>query len=178
MKPKFRSRTLFTVLITAFAATTAHAQGKTDYTLNGDQVRFHVPAGWTAIMEKSEGNPQAVAFQVPDETAQGSEDSANVTVKTRQLKDASEFTGTVQEEFERSKAQGGYEADPANKDASVHQYFVVRGKTKYLVRDTFQLSGNIAVEVRCQRPLLASTPAAWNAQFDNACGAVAASLKH
>jgi hypothetical protein len=46
------------------------------------------------------------------------------------------------------------------------------------VRDTFQLSGNIAIEVRCQRPLLASTPASWTAEFDNACGAVVASLKN
>ena len=160
-----------------FASTALHAQGKTDYSLNGDQVRFHVPADWRAIMEKADGNPQAVAFQVPDATAQGSEDSANVTVKTRQLKDASEFAATVQDEFQRSKAQGGYEADPANKDAGVHQYSVVRGKTKYVVRDSFQLIGTIAVEVRCARPLLAATPASWNAGFDAACNAVVASLK-
>lgn len=165
-----------TLLVLASAA--LHAQGKTDYSLNGDQVRFHVPAEWTAIMEKADGNPQAVAFQVPDASAQGSEDSANVTVKTRQLKDVSEFAATVQDEFERSKAQSGYETDPANKDAGVHQYFVVRGKTKYLVRDSFQLIGAIAVDVRCQRPLLAATPATWNAGFDAACSAVVASLKH
>lgn len=176
--PMFRPTRLLAVLLGTFAAATAFAQAKTDYSLNGDQVRFHVPAGWTAIMEKSDGNPQAVAFQVPDASAQGSEDAASVTVKTRQLKDASQFAATVQDEFERSKAQGGYETDPSNKDSSVHQYFVVRSKTKYLVRDSFQLTGTIAVEVRCQRPLLASTPAAWNAEFDDACGAVVASLKH
>ncbi len=176
--PMLRSTILPTALFAAFAAATVHAQAKTDYSLNGDQVRFHVPADWTAIMEKTDGNPQAVAFQVPDASAQGSEDVANVTVKTRQLKDASQFAATVQDEFERAKTQGGYEADPANKDTSAHQYFVVRGKTKYLVRDSFQLSGNIAVEVRCQRPMLATTPPAWNSAFDNACGAVVASLKH
>jgi hypothetical protein len=176
--PMFRSTALLAALFGALTAATAHAQAKTDYSLNGDQVRFHVPANWTAIMEKSDGNPQAVAFQVPDASAQGSEDTASVTVKTRQLKDASQFAATVQDEFERSKAQGGYETDPANKDTSVHQYFVVRSKTRYLVRDTFQLSGNIAIEVRCQRPLLAATPASWTAEFDNACGAVVASLKH
>jgi beta-galactosidase GanA len=174
----FRSTTLLATLLGTFAAAAAHAQAKTDYSLNGDQVRFHVPAGWTAIMEKADGNPQAVAFQVPDASAQGSEDVANVTVKTRELKDASQFAATVQDEFERSKAQGRYEIDPSNKDNAIHQYFVVRGKTKYLVRDSFQLSGSIAVEVRCQRPLLASTPASWNAEFDTACGAVVASLKH
>jgi hypothetical protein len=172
------SRFLSTTVLTFVCATSAHAQGKTDYSLNADQVHFHVPASWTAIMEKNDGNPQAVAFQVPDPTAQGSEDSATVTVKTRQLKETSEFAAVVQEEFERSKAQGGYENDATNKDTSAHQYFVVRGKTKYLVRDSFQLSGNIAVEVRCQRPLIATTPAAWNSEFDSACVAVVASLKH
>jgi hypothetical protein len=166
------------ILLASLTASAAFAQGKTDYSLNGDQVRFHVPASWTAIMEKAEGNPQAVAFQVPDPSAQGSEDSANVTVKTRQLKDPSEFTATVQDEFERSKAQGGYETDSSNKDSSAHQYFVVRGKTRYLVRDSFQLTGTIAVEVRCQRPLLATTPATWNSEFDAACASVVASLKH
>jgi len=155
----------------------AIAQGKTDYALNDGQVHFHVPPAWTAIMEKSEGDPQAVAFQVPDASAQGSEDAANVTVKTRQLKGSAQFAGMVQEELEHAKAQGGYESDTSNKDTSVHQYFVMRGKTKYLVRDSFWLTGNVAVEVRCQRPLLDATPAAWNGEFDSACDGVVASLK-
>ncbi|GAA0715423.1 hypothetical protein [Dokdonella soli] len=158
-------------------ATNALAQGKTDYTLNNGQVHFHVPPSWTAIMEKSDGNPQAVAFQVPDATAQGSDDAANVTVKTRKLKGSAEFASVVQEELEHSKAQSGYEKDASNKDTSVHQYFVVRGKTKYLVRDSFYLTNDIAVEVRCQRPLLAATPAAWNKEFDGSCDNVVASLK-
>lgn len=165
------------VLLAAVFASSAVAQGRTDYTLNEGQVHFRVPPDWTAIMEKTDGNPQAVAFQVPDAAAQGSEDTANVTVKTRQLKAAAEFAGVVQDEFERSRAQGGYESDASNKDTSIHQYFVVRGKTRYLVRDSFYLTGTTAVEVRCQRPLLATTPAAWNTQFDSACSNVVASLR-
>jgi hypothetical protein len=169
---------LLAALAAGLLSTTAPAQGRTDYTLNDGQVQFRVPAEWTAIMEKTEGNPQAVAFQVPDPSAQGSGDAADATVKTRQLKTPAEFAGVVQDELDRSKGQGGYEKDPSNKDSSVHQYFVVRGKTRYLVRDSFFLTGTIAVEVRCQRPLLESTPAAWNAQFDSACNGVVASLKH
>ena len=164
--------------LAAVFATCAFAQGKTDYTLNEGQVHFHVPASWTAVMEKTEGSPQAVAFQVPDSSAQGSDDSATVTVKTRQLTAPTAFAGVVQDELDRSKAQGGYETDATNKDSAIHQYFVVRGKTKYLVRDSFYLTGNIAVEVRCQRPLLSATPAAWNAEFDSACNSVVDSLKH
>ena len=158
-------------------AANAFAQGKTDYALNDGQVKFHVPPGWTAIMEKADGNPQAVAFQVPDPTAQGGDNSANVTVKTRLLKGSAEFAGVVQDEFERSKSQPGYENDASNKDASVRQYFVQRAQTRYLVRDHYFLTGNIAVEIRCTRPLLEKTPASWNGEFDRACDGVLASLK-
>lgn len=161
----------------ALMSPTAFAQGKTDYTLNDGQVRFHVPADWSAVMEKTDGNPQAIAFQVPDPSARGSEDSATATVKTRQIRNAGDFSGVVQEDLDLAKAQGGYEIDTSNTNTAIHQYFVVRGKTRYLVRDSSQLSGNIAIEVRCQRPLLEATPAAWNTQFDNACDAVIASLK-
>ena len=173
MKPY--ARTL--ILLAAFAAPSAFAQSTTDYSLNDGQVHFRVPPGWSAIMEKRDGSPQAIAFQVPDAAAQGSEDSATVTVKTRKLNGSAAFPSVVQEELERSKAQTGYEKDAANKDAAVHQYFVTRGKTRYLVRDSFYLTGNVAAEVRCQRPLLAATTAAWNTEFDRACDGVVASLK-
>jgi hypothetical protein len=177
VKPIFHLPTLVAILfVTGLLASPAVAQDKTDYTLNDGQVHFHVPPTWIAIMEKSDGNPQAVAFQVPDAAAQGSEDAANVTVKTRQLKTPEQFAGMVVEELEHAKAQTGFETDPSNKDAAVHQYFVVRGKTKYFVRDSFHQAGNFAVEVRCQRPLLDKTPPTWNAEFDHACGNVAASL--
>lgn len=167
-----------TVFASSALAIAAHAQGKTDYALNEGQVHFHVPPAWAAIMEKSDGNPQAIAFQVPDAAAQGSEDTASVTVKTRQLKSAADFASTVANEFERAKTQGGYENDASNQDAAVHQYFVVRGKTRYLVRDSFFQSGMVSVEVHCLRPLLATTPATWTNEFDSACDGVVASLKH
>lgn len=157
-------------------ATNLGAQDQANFTLNDGAVRFHAPAAWTAVMEKKDGDPQAIAFQVPDPSTDGSEDAATVTVKTRQLADAAGFAAAVQEEFERARQQPGFATDPANKDASVRQYFVSRGKTRYLVRDRARLVGRIAAEVRCQRPLLASTPAAWNAQFDRDCDAVTASL--
>lgn len=162
----------------ALAAGATSAQGRTDFALNDGQVHFRVPAGWTAIMEKTEGDPQAVAFQVPDASAQGSDDAADVTVKTRQLKASADFPALVQDERERASAQGGYQNDASNQDGSIHQYFVARGQTRYRVRDSFYLTGDIAVQVRCRRPLLASTAAAWNTEFDNACASVGASLKH
>jgi len=154
------------------------AQAKTDYELNAGQVHFRVPPDWTAIMEKSDGDPQAVIFQVPDAAAQGTEDTASVTVKTRSLKASNDFSAFVTDEFEHAKGQAGYEADSSNKDSSVHRYYVMRNKTRYLVHDTYQLTGNVAVEVRCQRPLIDATPKDWSDHFDSACLGVVASLKH
>ena len=164
-------------LALALASSLAFAQAKTDYTLNAGAVHFHVPGNWTAIMEKADGDPQAVIFQVPDPATQGTEDTASVTIKTRSLKSGDDFQGFVTDEFERSKGQAGYEADSANKDSTVHRYFVTRGKTRYLVRDSYQLSGNVAIEVRCQRPLLDATPKDWSDRFDASCASVVASLK-
>jgi hypothetical protein len=160
----------------ALIASSAFAQDKTDYALNDDQVHFHVPPGWTAIMEKADGNPQAVAFQVSDPTAQGTDDSATVTVKSRQLKNAAQFDSVILEERQHAKEQVGFTLDTSNTDGAVNQYFVMRGKTRYLVRDSFHRSGGFAVAVRCQRPLLDKTPPAWNTEFDSGCASVVASL--
>ena len=161
----------------AFVSLAALAQAKTDYTLNGGAVHFHVPGDWTAIMEKSDGDPQAVIFQVPDPVTQGTEDTASVTVKTRAMKSGDDFQSFVTEAFERAKGQSGYENDATNKDSSVHRYYVTRSKVRYLVRDAYQMNGNVGIEVRCQRPLLDSTPQEWNDKFDAACANVVASMK-
>lgn len=166
---------LFCLSATLFASA-AIAQDKTDYTLNDNQVHFRVPPGWTAVMEKTDGNPEAIAFQVPDATAQGSDDSASVTVKSRQMKTAEQFDAVVLEERQHAKEQAGYAFDVSNTNGAINQYFVMRGKTKYLVRDSFHRSGGFAISVRCQRPLLEKTPAAWNTEFDSACNSVTASL--
>ena len=60
----------------------------------------------------------------------------------------------------------------------MHRYFVTRNKTRYLVRDTYQLTGNVAVGVRCQRPLLDGDAERNGASaFDAGCSSVVASLK-
>lgn len=170
---------VFTVslILLLLGALPGYAQQTIDRVLNDGKVRFQVSSQWAAIMEKTDGSPQAIVFQVPDNAAQGTQDTASVTVKTRELKDPTEFTATVEEEFGRSKAQAGYSKDETNADSAVHQYFIQRAKTRYLVRDSFMLMGTIAVQVRCQRPLLENTAPSWVEQFDTGCNLVVASLK-
>jgi hypothetical protein len=169
-------RTFVPGLVLAGACIAAGAQDPTRHTLNGGKVHFSVPAGWSAIMTKTDGDPQALIFQVPDPAGGGS-DAASVTIKTRTLPDAAGFAATVQSEYDLSKAQPGYARDSAHSDGTAHQYFVQRGKTRYLVRDSFCLTGTIAVQVRCQRPLGDKIPADWISRFDAGCAAVFASLK-
>ncbi len=159
------------------AATPAFAQANSDYALNDGKVRFHVPTGWTAIMEKSDGNPQAIVFQVPDPATTGTDDTATITVKTRQLKSPADFAEAVQNELVLSKAQTGYESDANASDNGVHRYFVMRGNTRYAIRDRFVLIGSIAAQVRCQRPLLDATTRDWTSAWDAGCNSVAASVQ-
>ena len=151
------------------------AQADNDFSLNDGKIRFRVPAAWTAIMEKSDGNPQAIVFQVPDPAASGTEDTATITVKTRQLDSPADFAEAMQNELLLSKAQSGYESVTA--DGNVHRYFVLRGKTRYEVRDRFVLIGTIAAQVRCQRPLLAATSKEWTSTWDSGCSRVSASVQ-
>ena len=155
----------------------AIAAGASQQTLDDGKVHFSVPSGWSTIMEKSDGNPQAIVIQAPDASAATSADAATITVKTRSLDDPSQFASAVQSEFDRSKSQPGYKRDTTVADGSAHQYFVQRGKTRYLVRDSFFLTGTIAVQVRCQRPLIDAIPPSWTSSFDTTCGHVFDSLK-
>ncbi len=167
---------LFPLILLA-AIGSAHAQDRTNFNLNGGKVAFSVPQGWNAIMEKSDGNPQAITFQVADPAAEGTDDMASVMVKTRQLKSSADFADATQNELLLSRAQTGYEAALDGSNTGIHHYFVMRGKTRYEIRDRFNLKGEIAVQVRCQRPLLKATTKAWGNSFDAGCDSVASSLK-
>jgi hypothetical protein len=166
----------FIVLLFALASGTALAQAEAGFSLHDGRVQFQAPTTWTAIMEKRDGNPQAIAFQVPNAAAAGSADAADVTVKTRQLQGPADYVAAVAAEQARARAQDGYEADGAADDGQ-HRYFIQRGGTRYLVRDSFRLLGDIAVEVRCRRPLLAATPASWHSAFDSGCDRLVSSLQ-
>ena len=164
-------------LILLVAVGSAAAQDRTNYNLNDGKISFSVPLGWSAIMEKSDGNPQAITFQVIDPAAAGTDDMASVTVKTRQLKSSADFPEATQNEMMLSKAQTGYEAVLDGSNTGVHHYKVMRGKTQYDIRDRFTLMGTIAVQVRCQHPELDATSKAWTSSFASGCDSVAASLK-
>src|SRR5690606_977719 len=107
-------------LILLAAIGSAHAQDRTSYNLNDGKITFSVPQGWSAIMEKSDGNPQAITFQIADPAAVGTDDMASVTVKTRQLKSAADSAEATHNEMLLSKAQTGYEAALDGSNTGIH----------------------------------------------------------
>lgn len=165
------------ILTLLLVAGSAAAQSTSSFNLNDGKIQFSVPQGWSAIIEKSDGNPQAIIFQVTDPATAGTDDAATVTVKTRQLKSPEGFAAATADEMALSRAQSGYEIALDGSETGAHHYFVMRGKTRYSIHDRFSLVGNIAVQVRCQRPLLDATTKAWSASFDSDCKNVAASVK-
>ena len=83
----------------------------------------------------------------------------------------------MQNEMLLSKAQTGYAAEVESKESGTHNYTVTRGATTYSIKDQFKLIGNIAVKVRCERPVLKATSKAWSADFERDCAAVSASIR-
>lgn len=154
----------------------AHATAA-DYGLNDGRVHFTVPSTWTAVMEKRGDDPQAIAFDVPDAASRDSGAIASVTVKTRSLVAPTDFAAAVGDEMQRAQAQPGYAADTSTTDPARFRYTILRGTLRHAVEDRFVLLGNIAVQVRCQRPLSEPAASAGAARFDTECANVFASLR-
>ena len=76
------------VLLGLLLAGAAQGQQNTGFTLNGGIVHFSAPAEWPVIMQKTEGSPQVVAFQVKDPADNGSGEASRISVTSRKLDDA------------------------------------------------------------------------------------------
>ena len=150
--------------------------GQTAYSLFEGIVRFNAPAQWPVILEKKEGVPQFLAFQVKDPAAEGSGESSEVSVDAKLLSDASTSQALVNAATDRAKQAPGYEA-AKDTDPNVLRYTALNGKQRYEYREVWQLNATVLVHVRCARPLLAATSAAWTQAYDAGCSGVMQSLK-
>ena len=151
--------------------------GQTAYSLFAGIVRFNAPSQWPVILEKKEGVPQFVAFQIKDPAAEGSGESSEVSVDAKLLNDASTSQALVNAATDRAKQMPGYEAAQDNNAGGVLHYTALNGKQRYEYRETWQLAATVLVHVHCARPLLAATSAAWTSAYDSGCGGVMQSLK-
>jgi hypothetical protein len=147
------------------------------YSLSQGFVNFNAPPDWPVIMQKSEGNPQFIAFQVKDPADTGSGEATRVTVETKLLDDSGNFQAIVNVGLDKAKQTAGYEQHTEGVDPSVLRYYALNGKTRYEYRETWYLSGHVVVHVRCARPMLAATTAQWTANYEKGCAQIMQSLK-
>ena len=163
--------------IAALAGISAQAQEAGEYALAQGFVTFKAPPQWPAIMQKTEGNPQFIAFHVKDPADTDTGEASRVTVETKLLDDSGNFQSMVNGALARVKQSPGYEQRTEGVDPSVLRYFALNGKTRYEYRETWYLNGHVLVHVRCARPMLAATTAAWTADYEKGCGQIMQSLK-
>ncbi len=154
-----------------------HAQGVTDYSLNEGKIHFQAPAEWPMILQKNEGNPQFIAFQVKDPADAGTGEASRVTVTTKLLGDAQRFQEFVNAGIDKAKQTPGYTQDTENQDSGSLRYTGLNVKTHYQYRETFFLNGTIGIHVRCLRPQLGATTKAWGEAYEKGCDQIIASLK-
>jgi hypothetical protein len=163
--------------LAAFATAAAQTPGAGEFTLDQGFVKFNAPPDWPVIMQKTEGNPQFVAFQVKDPADTGSGEATRVTVDTKLLDDSANFQSMVNVGLDKAKQTPGYEQRTDGIDASALRYFALNGKTRYEYRETWYLNGHVMVHARCARPMLATTTAQWTAEYEKGCAQIMQSLK-
>lgn len=178
---------LLVCLFTAFLPLCAAAADKkpasapvepgTGYALFDDIVKFKAPADWSVILKKTEGIPQFIVFQVKDPADQGSGASSEVSVEAKLLNDASIFQALVNAATDKAKQIPGYEQRADGVPATTLRYFGLNGKTRYEYRETWYLDAKIFIHVRCSRPVLAATMAAWTDAYEQGCAQVMRTIR-
>jgi len=156
-------------------AATADETGQ--YSLEQGYVRFNAPLAWPVIMQKTEGNPQFIAFQVKDPADTDTGEATRVTVDAKLLDNSDNFQPMVNAGMDKARQLPGYEQRTEGVDSSVLRYLAMNGKTRYEYRETWYLNGHVVVHVRCARPLLAATSAQWTADYERGCAQIMTSLK-
>lgn len=172
---QFRFLYIFTTAV--LAAGTVQAQTPGEFSLAQGFVKFSAPPAWPVIMQKSDGNPQFVAFQVKDPADAGSGEATRVTVETKLMDDSSNFQPMVNVGMDKAKQMPGYEQRSDGVDASTLRYFALNDKTRHEYRETWFLNGHMLVHVRCARPMLSATTAQWTAEYERGCAQIMQSLK-
>ena len=164
---------LFASLVLLVASSGAAAS---EYSLFENIVKFNAPSDWTVIMEKKDGNPQFIAFQVHDPADPASNEITQVTVNAKLMHDSSFFQQQVDAATDKAKQLPGFEVAKAS-DPNVFRYYAMNGKTRYEYKETFYLVSHLLLHVRCVRPMLADTTQAWSDTYDKSCADLMQQLK-
>ena len=157
-------------LLCAFGAAplVAHAA---DYTLDNGVVHFAAPDAWTPIMQKTDGDPQFMALQVPNAGAGNT--LARITITTQHANDAQAYKQFVDNQVANARRLPGYTGG-AESDVPVRRYSAQENKLKNNYVEYYAYRDGLGIQVRCVRPAAAS--ASWSSTFDAGCSAIAKSV--
>jgi hypothetical protein len=158
-------------------ASAAAAAATSDFVLFEKLVKFKVPSDWNVIMEKKDGNPQFMAFQVRDPADPENNEIAQVTVNAKLMHDSTFFQQQVDAATDKAKQLPGFEQVSDGVEPTVLRYFAMNGNTKYEYRETFYLVTHLFLHIRCSRPMLKDTTQAWVDAYVKGCGDLMTSLK-
>ena len=160
-------------LLGLLALAPAPAAFAADFTLANGTVTFAAPDAWPVLMEKAEGTRQFVALQVKNP---GNADAlARITVTTEQVDGISGFQKFFQDGAARARKLPGYVAATALGGGSALRYTAEENHTKTAYTEIYAYRANVAIQVRCIRPV--SAPAGWLSTFDAGCQSVVGAVE-
>jgi hypothetical protein len=168
------STTIAIALTTALLlAGNVHAN---DVSMADGSVHFSTPDNWLGIME-TQGDPEAKVFQVPDPSPTGKNSLARVTVTVKLVNDVSSFNQYRSEAIAKAMALPGYKASAVPPGPNSNVYAAQENATEFSYTEHYWFKNGHAVQLRCVRPSQTQAGAAWKAEFDKGCEAIAAQLK-
>jgi hypothetical protein len=162
-----------TVAATVLLAGTVHA---TEVSMADGSVHFSTPDNWLGIME-TQGDPEARVFQVPDPSPTGKNSLARVTVTVKQVADVNGFNQYRSEATAKAMTLPGYKAAAVPPSPNSNVYTAQENATGFSYTEHYWFKNGHAIQLRCVRPSQTQAGAAWMAEFDKGCDALAAQLK-
>jgi hypothetical protein len=160
---------IFSVLITGIARAT-------DVSMAEGSITFSTPDDWLAIMQ-TQGDPEVRVFQVPDTSPTGKTSLARVTITVKQVADTNAFQQYIGDATAQAMALPGYRIAHVQPEPNSNLYAALENGVEFTYVERYWMKNGHAVQLRCVRPTQSLAGAAWKAEFDKGCNAIAARLK-
>ncbi|HEY0196984.1 MAG TPA: hypothetical protein VGC19_00410 [Rhodanobacter sp.] len=148
----------------------------TDVSMADGSVNFSTPDTWLGIMQ-TQGDPEVRVFQVPDTSPTGKNSLARVTVTVTQIADANGFQQYIGDATAQAMALPGYKIAHLQPEPNSNLYTAQENGTEFNYVEHYWMKNGHAIQLRCMRPMQSLAGAAWKAEFDKGCNAIAARLK-
>lgn len=148
----------------------------TEISMADGSVHFSTPDNWLGIME-TQGDPEAKVFQVPDPSPTGKNSLARVTVTVKLVNDVNSFNQYKSEATAKAMALPGYKVAALPPGPNSNVYTAQENATGFNYTEHYWFKNGHAIQLRCVRPSQSQAGAAWKAEFDKDCEAIAAQLK-